>query len=196
MDSVMKTYFRRWKFRHPCGKDFVTVVNTMVPAICGNRFGRDMNWFFDQVLYGSGVCDYDLRSIAVNPVTPEGGIVEVDSAQAHVDERKGGIPPQMFESVVTVGRRGDVRLPVGVAVRFDDGHEVREEWDGSGKTTQFRYRGKVVWAAVDPDGKIPLDVNLINNVRSTRPPGGAVWKYAVKVLFWVQNIFLLAGSID
>jgi hypothetical protein len=195
MDSVMKTYFRRWKFRHPCGKDFVTVVNTMVPAICGNRFGRDMNWFFDQVLYGSGVCDYDLRSIAVNPVTPEGGIVEVDSAQAHVDERKGGIPPQMFESVVTVGRRGDVRLPVGVAVRFDDGHEVREEWDGSGKTTQFRYRGKVVWAAVDPDGKIPLDVNLINNVRSTRPPGGAVWKYAVKVLFWIQNMFLFAATI-
>lgn len=194
MDSVMKTYFRRWKFRHPCGKDFVAVVNTIVPAICGDRFGPDMNWFFDQVLYGTGICDFEVTSIAVNRVTPEGGRMDADTARAHAGEGKPG-SPEMFESVVTVGRRGDVRLPVVVAIKFDDGREVREAWDGRERTAQFRYGGKVVRAGVDPGRKIPLDVNLINNVRTAPAPVGPVWKYAVKVLFWVQNIFLLAATI-
>jgi hypothetical protein len=195
MDSVMKTYFRRWKFRHPCGKDFVAVVNAVVPAVCGSRFGPDMNWFFDQVLYGTGVCDYELTSIVVRRVTPEGGRTDTDTALAHGVEGKAGGSPEMFESVVTVGRRGDVRLPVVVDVKFDDGREVREDWDGRGKTVQFRYAGRVVLAGVDPGRKITLDVNLINNVRSAPAPIGPVWKYAVKVLFWVQNIFLLVATI-
>ena len=48
---------------------------------------------------------------------------------------------------------------------------------------------------VDPGRKIPLDVNLINNVRTVPPPVGPVWKYAVKVLFWIQNMFLFAATI-
>ena len=195
MDSVMKTYFRRWRFRHPCGKDFVAVANTVVPVVCGSRFGPDMNWFFDQVLYGTGVCDFEVTSIAVNRATPPGGIMDADTAQAHAAEGKPGGSPETFESVVTVGRRGDVRLPVVVAVKFDDGREVREEWDGRARTAQFRYGGKVVRAGVDPARKVPLDVNLINNVRTAPFPVGPVWKYAVKVLFWVQNIFLLAATI-
>jgi hypothetical protein len=195
MDSVMKTYFRRWKFRHPCGKDFVAVVNAAVPVLCGKRFGPDMNWYFDQVLYGTGICDYEVTSIAVNPVTPAGGILEADTARARAGEGKAGPSPEMFESVVTVGRRGDVRLPVVVAVMFDDGREVREEWDGRGKTAEFRYGGRVVRAGVDPGRKITLDVNFINNVRTAPPPLGPVWKYAVKVLFWIQNIFLFAATI-
>ena len=195
MDTVMKTYFRLWKFRHPCGKDFVAVVNAVVPVICGNRFGPDMNWYFDQVLYGAGICDFEVTSIAVNRVTPAGGMLEADTAQSHAGEGKAGGSPEMFESVVTVGRRGDVRLPVVVAVMFDDGREVREEWDGRGRTAEFRYGGKVVRAGVDPGRKIPLDVNMINNVRTVPPPVGPVWKYAVRVLFWIQNMFLFAATI-
>jgi hypothetical protein len=180
MDSVMGTYVRLWKFRHPCGRDFVAVVNAVVPAVCGNRFGPDMNWYFDQVLYGTGVCDYELTSITRERVTPA-----VDDSGA-------------VESVVTAGRRGEVRLPVTVKVRFDDGREVTENWDGESRTVRFRYRGRagVVWAAVDPERKVTLDVNLINNVRSTAPPEGAIWKYTVKILFWLQNMFLIASAIS
>jgi hypothetical protein len=154
-----------------------------------------MNWFFDQVLYGTGVCDFEVTSIAVKVVTPPGGRLDADTALERAGNGKSGGTPEMFESVVTVGRRGDVRLPVVVAVKFDDGREVREEWDGREKTALFRYGGKVVRAGVDPARKIPLDLNLINNVRTAPAPIGPVWKYAVKVLFWVQNIFLLAATI-
>ena len=58
MDSVMKTYFHRWRFRHPSGADFIAVVNEIVPRHHRARLGPNMDWFFDQVLYGTGVCDY------------------------------------------------------------------------------------------------------------------------------------------
>ncbi len=181
MDSVMRGYFNRWKFRHPCGRDFVAVVDSIAPRLSGNIYGRDMEWFFDQVLNGTGVCDYELKSIAVSPLAPSG-----DSA--------GG----MFVSVVTAARLGSVCLPVEVAVWFEDGRRVTEQWDGKAKTVHFRYTGasKAVRAAVDPEGKIPLDVNVTNNARSAGPPEGLLWKYTAKVLFWVQNIFLLSNVLD
>ena len=36
------------------GKDFINVVNEVVKRIHGDKFGPDMNWFFDQTLYGTG----------------------------------------------------------------------------------------------------------------------------------------------
>ena len=68
MDSIMKVYFQRWKFRNPCGKDFVGVFNELAPLLTNRRFGPDMNWFFDQTLYGTGICDYELSSLVSSPV--------------------------------------------------------------------------------------------------------------------------------
>jgi hypothetical protein len=51
------------------------------------------------------------------------------------------------------------------------------------------------WARVDPDQKILLDVNIINNSRTVEPSSAPVWKYAVKVFFWFQNLINLAGLI-
>ena len=63
MDDVLKTYYQRWKFRHPCARDFIAVVNEVVPRRSGNKYGRDMNWFFDQVLYRAPSCDYKVKSV-------------------------------------------------------------------------------------------------------------------------------------
>ena len=42
MDEIMKTYYERWRFRHPKSQDFINVVNEVS--------GEDYSWFFDQVL--------------------------------------------------------------------------------------------------------------------------------------------------
>lgn len=48
MDDIMKTYFERWKFKHPCTRDFIAVVNEIVPKHHGKKFGENMNWYFDE----------------------------------------------------------------------------------------------------------------------------------------------------
>jgi hypothetical protein len=195
MDSVMTAYFRRWSFRHPCGRDFIAVVNDIVPKTQGEKFGKDWNWFFDQVLYGTGVCDYELSSIRISPVEDDRGYVESDSGTVLRDVR--GEVHGTRRSEVTVSRLGEVQLPVEVLVRFSDGSEVLEQWDGKARVKVFRYTGTstAVRAAVDPGMKIPLDINVTNNVKSFEPSTGMLWKYFCKVLFWLQNIFHAAATI-
>ncbi len=62
-NDIFREYYRKWAFRHPSGKDFVSVVNEVVKEEYGDKFGKDMNWFFDQTLYGTGICDYKVAGI-------------------------------------------------------------------------------------------------------------------------------------
>jgi hypothetical protein len=39
------------------------VVNEVVRRNHGDKYGQDMNWFFDQTIYGTGICDYKVSGI-------------------------------------------------------------------------------------------------------------------------------------
>jgi hypothetical protein len=54
---------------------------------------------------------------------------------------------------------------------------------------------KIVWATVDPDTTLVIDINLNNNSGTTEPAAAPVWKYTIKFLFWFQNILQLGGMI-
>lgn len=166
MDEVMKTYFNRWKFKHPSGKDFIAVVNEIVPRRLNYRYGPDMNWFFAQVLYGDQVCDYELYSVQ--------------------NSRQGG----NYRSTVTVYRRGDAQMPVEVLVHFDDGSEQTLRWDGKGRYQTFTLTqpARAEWAKVDPGQKLYIDTDLNNNSYVVKSPAAPMAKYTVKFLFWMQNL--------
>jgi hypothetical protein len=195
MDSVMKTYFRRWRFKHPSGRDFIAVVNDVVPRIHGDRFGTDLNWFFDQVLYGTSICDYELSAIGVTKQGLPRGIMENDTGKVTVAGESDTAAAPLYESVVTVSRLGETTLPVEVLIRFSDETEIIEQWNGKGRITVFRYLrpASVVWAAVDPARRLPLDINYTNNARAVEPQQGVVWKYASKIFFWMQNLLHFAA---
>ncbi len=177
MDDIMRTYFDRWKFRHPCTRDFIAVVNEIVPKYHGKKFGDSMNWYFDEVLSGTNICDYALSNIDVEEVAQTGGIA-------------GKKIEREYTSSVLVSRLGEVTLPVDVLVRFDDGKEIRETWDGQSRWKQYTYTesSQVVSATVDPDHKIPLDINQNNNSKTARPSSLPFWKYTMKFLTLVQTI--------
>ncbi len=180
MDSVFRTYFQRWQFKHPCGRDFIAVFNEIVPRIHGNRFGANLNWFFDQVLYGTDVCDYELTSI--HNVKLDG---RWEGATAE------SLRTTLYESKIMVSRLGEIQLPVTVLVRFENGNEVREEWDGKARTAEFTYRRDVpvTLAQVDPDHLLAMDINYNNNSKTAEPLKTPIWKYTMKLLFWIQNVF-------
>jgi hypothetical protein len=197
MDSVMKTFFRRWRFKHPSGKDFVATFNTIVPRMLGSRFGSSLDWYFDQTLFGVGTCDYQLSSIRIQPVSRLRGLIDSAGQKTSASATVGPSDSIMYKSTVAVTRVGELRLPVDVLVRFKNGKEVREFWDGRGSYKEFVYQSTspVAWAKVDPDQKILLDRDLNNNSRTTDPPTLPVWKYTAKVLFWFQNLIQTLGII-
>lgn len=162
MDNVFREYYRQWSFRHPSGRDFIAVVNDVVRREQGDKYGENMNWFFDQVLYGSGICDYRLSGITSNKIRSYSGVVEGDSVTYTRSDRDSDT---LYVSRASVERLGEVMLPVEVLVKFDNGDEVLETWDGRARYKDFEYTGtrRVVWAKVDPYDKIDMDVNRINN---------------------------------
>ncbi|GAA4446444.1 M1 family metallopeptidase [Nibrella saemangeumensis] len=166
MDEVMRTYFNRWKFKHPAAKDFIAIVNEIVPRRLSYRYGPDMNWFFEQILYGDQVCDYELKAVR--------------------NSKQGA----NYRSTITVYRRGDARMPVEVQVHFDDGSEQRLQWDGKARYRTFMLTqpARADWAKVDPDRKLYIDTNLNNNSYAVRASAAPVAKYTAKLLFWVQNV--------
>jgi hypothetical protein len=197
MDSVMKTFFHRWRFRHPCGKDFVATFNELVPKIHGRTFGSSMDWFFDQTLFGTATCDYELSAIR-NEVIPQ--ILGVTDSAGHRETRHSTVLERdaiTYRSTVGVTRHGDLRLPVDVLVGFENGNKVHEIWDGEGSYKELSYvsSSRIIWAKIDPERKILLDTDLNNNSRTVASTALPLWKYAAKILFWIQNLIQTVGII-
>ncbi|MBC8151779.1 MAG: M1 family metallopeptidase, partial [Bacteroidetes bacterium] len=165
MDEIMQTYFIRWRWKHPCATDFIAIVNEIVPKRLGTRYGPDMNWFFGQVLYGDQVCDYALTSVT--------------------NKKEGN----RYQSTVRVDRLGSMKLPVEVLVHFENGKEKLVLWDGQSgrKTIKLTQTTPVLWAKADPSQKLYVDTNLNNNSFTLEPDRAPAGKYAVKLMFWVQN---------
>ena len=165
MDEIMQTYFMRWKFKHPDGQNFIDIVNELVPKRVGSKYGPDMNWFFDQVLYGENVVDYELISL------------------------KNRTRDGQKQAIVNVQRNGDGKMPVDVLVHFDNGKELMLFWDGKGRQRQFTLaeNADVLWATVDPKQKLYMDTNLNNNSLTLKPSSAPAAKFATKFLFWIEN---------
>ncbi|MCB0615686.1 MAG: hypothetical protein KDC75_20350, partial [Phaeodactylibacter sp.] len=61
--------------------------------------------------------------------------------------------------------------------------------DGRERSKEFTYEGpvKVIAAEIDPERKIYLDKNFINNSLSLQPQKTGKRKFFVQFLLWMQN---------
>lgn len=206
MLQVMRTYVERWRFKHPTSEDFIAVANEVS--------GEDLSWFFDQALYGSAVLDYAvgaIRSVEIKPpkgvgfekegeqaetdtTATENDTTAADTSQEATEEKK----PKEYRNTVWIRRVGDFVFPVDVAIRFQDGEEVREHWDGRDKWIKYDYvrTARLQSAEVDPERKIALDVNFLNNGRTFEADKRARRKLTLRALFWVQNLFHYIATFD
>ena len=185
-NEVFREYYREWAFKHPTGKDFIEVFNKVVPKIYGDKFGPDMNWYFDQVTYGTGVCDYRVSKITNFRNTGfEGAIIQNDSLTVKNDQFKNDT---IFTSKAMLERLGEITLPVDVLIHFDNGEKVVEKWDGKSRYKDFTYSGtrKIDWVKIDPDYKIKMDVNFINNSMTMNPDRKPVRRMTDKLISLMQ----------
>jgi len=181
MNEAFREYYRQWAFKHPSGKDFENVFNKVIPEIQGNKFGNDLNWFFNQTLYGTGICDYKVVNILNRKIRDYEGAMLVNDS---IEIRKGDYKDDtLYVSTVQLERNGEMMLPVKVLVHFDDGTEILEEWDGRSRVKDFTYTGarKIQWAKIDPEYKNIMDVDYINNSMSVKPDHKPVRKIFTKL---------------
>lgn len=115
----------------------------------------------------------------------------------------------LTETTVTITRRGNGRFAVHheggdsdrtmpVRVRFADGAEVRDVFDGAAPSVTLVYSTKTaaVSAAVDPDVMLLLDVSRQNNaIVRDAPLAPLGLRLALHWLAWLQNAMLTYTSL-
>jgi hypothetical protein len=192
MARIMKTYYERWRFRHPTSEDFVRVAE--------EESGRDLGWFFGQVLRTPGQLDYAVTELSA---------LEIDEPRGHLDAVKAGSASgaaagavsktpkaaAVYRNFVVVARNGEWIFPQELLVTFADGRKVRETWDGKDRWKRFVYElpVKVASAVIDPDRKWLLDINRLNDSRILEPLRGPARKASLGLLAWLQSLLSLVS---
>lgn len=190
MRRIMRTYFERWRFRHPTSRDFFDIVNEVS--------GRDMNWFFDEFFYGTHALDYAVAGLTSREKSAQPpGVYDRDRQKVEVKREGVSSGARVYESEVTVQRLGEAVFPVEVFVRFENGEAVRESWDGRERYKRFKYERatKVLSAEIDPERKVLLDINLINNSRTLQPSNVGPMSLASRALVVIQHLLQVLASV-
>jgi hypothetical protein len=172
--EILKTYYERFSFKHPTTDDF--------RAISEEVSGRDLDWFFEPWLYGTGVCDY--------------AVTRIESEKIEADADTADVQAERYRTAVTVERTGEVVMPVDVLIELKSGQTIAREWDGVDRwiTFELETESEIRSAVVDPESKIALDANTNNNGMTTSPQGLALFKIGSQLLFaWETLIQWVTG---
>jgi hypothetical protein len=166
--DALHNYFMKYRFTHPTQEDFLRSVNETAQ--------QDLGWYWQQAVYGTQMLDYEVwraESTPVNWFDPK------------LEEKKGETE---YETQVMLHRKGDFIFPVEAEVKFDNGETVREKWDGRERWVRFVYRKKasIVSVQIDPDYRVTLDKNYLNNSKTDETQHRAVEKIVTYWTFCVQ----------
>jgi hypothetical protein len=166
--QALRVYFTRYRFKHPTATDFLHTVE----EVSGRN---DLEPYFAQAIYGTEMLDYSVDSLTSGP------------SEWWKDKDANG----QYHTSVLVRRKGGFVFPVKLEVGFDDGSKEQATWDGKDRWMRFSWdkASRAVYAQVDPDGIVPLDVNSFNNSYTLQPNRTARLKLTN---YWVLAQQLLA----
>ena len=138
-------------------------------AVANEVSGRDLTWFFDQVYRSANVFDYGVERLA----------------SERVETR--------HQTTVVVRRFGEAIFPIDVVTTFENGEQVREQWDGQDRWRAYTYdrdaRARAV--QIDPERVLLLDVNYTNNSHTLAPQAKpAATKWSLKWMVWLQDLLM------
>ncbi|MDZ7374271.1 MAG: M1 family metallopeptidase [candidate division KSB1 bacterium] len=183
----LRAYFERWRFRHPRGEDFLRVVREELNEPACESLLR-------QILEKPGRLDYGVaRAVSYRQEKPMG----VDFQDAARSDSASGLEvgaardSALFWNEVLVRRYGEFQFPVDIALLFANGDTLRFSWDGQDAWHRIRlYQpSRLVAAVIDPDGRVPLDLNGNNNSRTVEPRMRGVRKLVARWVYWLQVLF-------
>ena len=168
MQDFLRLYYQEWRFRHPSTRDLQRVAE--------ESSQENLEWFFDQFVYGTAVVDNSIESIT---------------------NRKQ--EDDTFLSTVTLRRNNDGVFPMTLQIRRADESLERVEWSGEDEWIEMEFQGdtRVVEAYLDPEFNVLLDINRINNrlVISSESDGSFARKAQLRSVALFQKLFYLLHGV-
>jgi hypothetical protein len=163
MNDFFRAYALKYRYRHPNSDDFESDFTRFM--------GGDWNWMFDRFVRGSENLDQAVERVSA---------VKLE-----------GRPTRWRNEAVFVRREG--YFPVDLSIRLADGRQVRQVWKENERWRRIVFidSSPLSEAQLDPELKVPLDRDLLNNSRRLRPRTGGVRKLATLLAFLFQNLLAL-----
>ena len=183
VDRALGRYAREQRFAHPGPKELLSAIE--------HEVGRDAAAFAQRALFERGHVDYLVRSVDFARAAQPAGTFDDDAGHHDVEPKSEG-ESHNWQSRIVVVRRGSLELPVEVDLIDEAGNAERRSWDGHGAFTAFEHQGPrpIVAAVVDPERRIWIDDNLINNALSGEAPG--VERVRERATYLAELLFALA----
>jgi len=219
MARVMRTYHERFRFAHPSSDDFYAVASEVAGRDLASFFGQTVERpgivDYEVSLAESRPVAEPYGAFGEGAARRTVSREEALAAERAADEA-GGRP---YRSTVVVRRRGEVTLPVSLRLEWEDGSSRTlalvegerdgadveqpgvlaggappgEPWRGRFKRIELVGEQRLVSATVDPDERLLLDVNRLNNSRRVEPDGRVASRWGARYVFWLQQLLGLGG---
>jgi hypothetical protein len=175
MAKAMHAYFMKYRFTHPTKEDFLKTIEEVS--------GKDLRWYFNQAVYGTQVLDYEVLNASSYPTN---WFEDKKKDKTKKDDKDA--KDTVYQTYVTVHRKGDFIMPIDVEVRFANDEKVREHWDGQSRWARFSYqrKTKVTSVEIDPDHVIHIDRDNFNDSQVVDPNPKATHKLSTYWLFVTQ----------
>ena len=157
MLEVMRAFFQRYRFAHPGTEDFRATAEEIT--------GRDLDWFFEGLVYGDGVLNYSVAALETDSVTV---LRQGDLA----------VPVQVLVNFADGSR----------VLEEWDGREAVA-------TFTYAGGAEVKDAEIDPGRLVPLDQRWIDNGLSRKVDSWSWISVAVRLLYHMQNLMLYFGGL-
>lgn len=162
MQRVLRTYFQKYKFKHPSTADFQRVVEQVTKT----------KWhdYFNQYVYHNQMADFAVEAIQVKPVKQDG--------------------VQMYESTVLIKKYGGINGSIPITMQFKDGMTVTKQWNADSSHIQYKqvHTAPLVWAVVDPEHRNVLDNKLINNYMQAQLPDETRTRWSLGVSKLIEGL--------
>ncbi len=166
--QALHNYFMKYRFTHPTQEDFMRTVNETAQ--------QDLGWYWQQAVYGTEVLDYEVLRADSTPV---------NWYDPNLEEKKG---ETSYETQIILHRKGDFIFPVEAEIKFDNGESARVQWDGQERWMRYVYvkKAQVVSVQIDPDYRVTMDRDYLNNSHSETIQNLAVVKLTTYWTFFTQ----------
>jgi hypothetical protein len=176
LERAIGRYAREQRFRHPEPGDFLRAIR--------EELGEQAAAALELALFRRGRVDYVVRELQTAPERTPGGVFDRESGRTTV--AAAGAAGNHFRGRVVVFRHGEIELPVDVELVDADGERTRVHWDGRGthRVVDFRGDAPLAFARVDPEHRVLLDDDLMNNgvAVETEPP----LRVFERALYWAE----------
>jgi len=164
----MRHFAETYRYRHPYPDDFFEAFQE------GSGVEQDLGWFFADCFRSTKTADWSVTVTQARRAEPmgffpaeDGELVKLGTEEAAEAEEEESDEPWVIE--VELRQRGGLRLPLDVALAFEDGTSQRFVWsrEEQGESAWLRREllseVKLEAAVLDPDRRYWLDADMSDN---------------------------------